>query len=119
LNAARVAMNYAMFDRDKVRDERWIARLRAWTGAMIASTETCSIESIDRWHQLQWCSQEQMIKAINSNEDCQREPKRNNNQLACDCCLVAFCGQVARMSALAIHNSVCQVLMDSAFNWLV
>jgi hypothetical protein len=29
LNAARVAMNYAMFDRDKVRDERWIARLRA------------------------------------------------------------------------------------------
>ena len=48
LDATRVVMNYRMFNRDEDRDEQLKLRTREQTGALIASKETCAIESIDR-----------------------------------------------------------------------
>jgi hypothetical protein len=59
-----------------------------------------------------------MIETINGDEDRQQKRKKRkpSNQLACDCCLVSFCGQISRMSAHATHNRVYRVWMDSTFN---
>jgi hypothetical protein len=82
----------------------------------VASKETQAIDPVERCYQLQRCLHGPTIAEINGNEDCPRERKRNNNQLACDFCLVPFCGQIARIFALATHNRVCRVWMDSTFN---
>ena len=64
-----------MIDRDEARDERLNARSRERTDATIASKETCSIESIDRWDRSAWCSRERTITTLTGDEDRQRMQK--------------------------------------------
>ena len=122
-------------------NDRLYAQSQKRTRAMIMSKETCMIASIDRWesiemmfarannhndkskeahtieaidwwYQLQWCSWEGIIKTLNGDKDCQGERKReniNNNQLAVDCYCFFVLYLSASEPALTIHKRVCWV----------